>query len=70
MNEEPLHLIPESLSARMSAESSTKAREPAITRSKSTANSARSAAYVYSERLKQYDGDWTKVVQDVRVQAR
>lgn len=66
MHEEPLHLIPirfrrevtDSLNEGRSAER----HEVSI-----TGELCPFCRYVYAERLKRYSGDWTRVVQDVRV---
>jgi len=66
MNEEPLHLIPnrfrkevmDSLNADTGASGY---------RVKITGELCPFCRYVYADRLKHYEGDWTKVAQDVRV---
>ncbi len=66
MNEEPLHLIPERFRPeafdRLNAEV-----EPGGYRVKVKGELCPYCRYVYSEMLKKVDGDWTKVVADVRV---
>ncbi len=66
MNEEPLHLIPRRFRAEV--ESSLNAdRDPSEYRAKISGELCPFCRYVYHERLKHYEGDWTRVVQDVRV---
>lgn len=66
MHEEPLHLIPrrfrDDVTAKLNA-----SREPHDYHAKINGELCPFCRYVYSERLKHYDGDWTRVVQDVRV---
>ncbi len=66
MNEEPLHLFPERF--RASVESQLNygrgEHEPRVTISGELDPFCR---FMYYQRLKKYDGDWTRVIQDVRV---
>lgn len=66
MHEEPLHLIPD----RFRAEVETRfngARSADGYDVKINGELCPFCRYVYAERLKRYGGDWTRVVQDVRV---
>ncbi len=66
MNEEPLHIIPERF--RKDVLASLNAEVPSGQyRVKITGELCPFCRYVYNELLKQYDGDWTRVVQDVRI---
>jgi serine protein kinase len=66
MNEEPLHIIPGRF--RPEAEANLNAdRAPGDYRAKIKGELCPFCRYVYNERLKHYSGDWTRVVQDVRV---
>ena len=67
MNEEPLHLIPPrfrpEVCARLNA-GKRRRRLPGVT---SSGTSIPSAGSCTPQRLEKYDGDWTKVIQEVRV---
>jgi serine protein kinase len=66
MNEEPLHLIPE----RFRKEAATELNAdvpPDGYRAKIVGELCPFCRYVYSDLLKNYEGDWTRVVKDVRV---
>ncbi len=66
MNEEPLHIIPHRF--RADAEGNLNAeRAPGEYRAKVKGELCPFCRYVYNERLRHYAGDWTRVVQDVRV---
>ncbi len=66
MHEEALHLLPERFRPdtvkRLNAD-----RAAGEYRVKITGELCPFCRYVYAERLKRYEGDWTRVVQDVRV---
>jgi len=66
MHEEPLHLIPhrfrDDVTARLNAGRGADDYQMRI-----NGELCPFCRYVYSERLKHYDGDWTRVVEDVRV---
>ncbi|REK12950.1 MAG: serine protein kinase [Planctomycetota bacterium] len=66
MNEEPLHLIPErfrpDVLARLNADVA-----PGEYLAKVTGELCPYCRYVYSQMLREADGDWTKVIQNVRV---
>jgi serine protein kinase len=66
MNEEPLHLVPErfrpDVEARLNAGRSEEDRKVKI-----RGELCPFCRHIYHERLKLYDGDWTRVIQDVRV---
>jgi serine protein kinase len=66
MNEEPLHLIPErfrdDVSARLNAGRGENDFQVRI-----RGELDPFCRFIYQNRLKKYDGDWTKVVQDVRI---
>jgi serine protein kinase len=66
MHEEPLHLLPErfreDVSAKLNANRGQDEHKVRI-----TGELCPFCRYVYAERLKRYDGDWTRVIQDVRV---
>ncbi len=68
MHEEPLHLIPtrfrDEVQNRLNAN-----RAANGFRAKIHGELCPFCRYVYGERLKRYDGDWTRVIADVRVQA-
>jgi serine protein kinase len=66
MHEEPLHLIPDRFRPQVMARlnESRRADEHQVRISGELCPFCR---YVYTERLKHHGGDWTKVVQDVRV---
>src|SRR4029079_10752801 len=66
MHEEPLHVIPErfreDVVTRLNAE-----RENEERRVRIFGELCPYCRFMYTERLKKYDGDWTKVVHDIRV---
>ncbi|HEX3657093.1 MAG TPA: serine protein kinase [Pirellulales bacterium] len=66
MHEEPLHLIPrrfrDDVAAKLNA-----GRSPEDYPLKIQGELCPFCRYVYAERLKHYEGDWTRVVEDVRV---
>ncbi len=66
MHEEPLHLIPARFRADISEQlnADRDSGEPQVRIHGELCPFCR---YIYHERLKQYDGDWTRVVADVRV---
>jgi len=66
MNEEPLHLIPTRFRAEVAA-GLNQDRKPGELTAKIKGELCPFCRYVYNERLKHYAGDWTRVVQDVRV---
>jgi serine protein kinase len=66
MHEEPLHLVPERFRKDV-LDHLNGARGPDDYLAQITGELCPFCRYVYSERLKHYGGDWTKVVQDVRV---
>ncbi len=66
MNEEPLHLIPERFREELLAQINHHADETGY-RAKITGELCPFCRYVYSDLLRQHEGDWTRVVQDVRV---
>ncbi|MEX0711513.1 MAG: serine protein kinase, partial [Pirellulales bacterium] len=66
MHEEPLHLIPHRFRADVAAQLNAGAPAGGY-QVKISGELCPFCRYVYSERLKHYEGDWTRVVQDVRV---
>ena len=66
MHEEPLHLVPERF-RRDVLEHLNGARGPDDYLAQINGELCPFCRYVYSERLKHYGGDWTRVVHDVRV---
>jgi len=66
MNEEPLHLIPTRFRTDVAA-SLNQGRVQGEMQAKIKGELCPFCRYVYNERLKHYNGDWTRVVQDVRV---
>ena len=66
MHEEPLNLIPERFRNDVTA-SLNRDRPADEYRTKIEGELCPFCRYIYAERLKKYDGDWTRVVQDVRV---
>ena len=66
MNEEPLHIIPERFRKEVTDNLNSEV-PPDGYRAKVIGELCPFCRYVYSELLKQYDGDWTRVIQDVRV---
>ena len=67
MNEEPLHLVPERFRDDVAAPTSTQDRVRGRIPREIIGELCPFCRYVYTERLKHYAGDWTRVVQDVRV---
>ena len=67
MHEEPLHLVPERFRDDVADAAQRRPRSRTIIRRKINGELCPFCRYVYTERLKHYDGDWTRVVQDVRV---
>ena len=67
MNEEPLHLIPERFRPDVEAQAQRRAAARTIRASRSSGELGPFCRFMYHQRLKKYDGDWTRVVQDVRV---
>jgi len=66
MNEEPLHLIPERF--REDVESRLNAgREEGDFHARIRGELDPFCRFMYQQRLKKYDGDWTRVIKDVRV---
>ena len=66
MNEEPLHLIPERFRADVERQLNVD-RSPDDFKVEIKGELDPFCRFIYQERLKKYDGDWTKVIQDVRV---
>ena len=66
MNEEPLHLIPERFRDDVTAQLN-EGRGPDDLKVRIRGELDPFCRFMYQERLKKYDGDWTRVVQDVRV---
>lgn len=66
MNEEPLHLIPERFREDVTAQLNAN-RGPDDFKVRIRGELDPYCRFMYQERLKKYDGDWTRVVQDVRV---
>ena len=66
MHEEPLHLVPERFRADVTSRLN-KDRQPGQYQVKITGDLCPFCRYIYADRLKRYEGDWTRVVQDVRV---
>ncbi|MBI2825304.1 MAG: serine protein kinase [Planctomycetia bacterium] len=66
MNEEPLHLIPNRFRGDVEANLNVE-RGAGENRVRIGGELCPFCRYVYNERLKHYSGDWTRVVQDVRV---
>jgi serine protein kinase len=66
MHEEPLHLIPDrfrkDITDRLNA-----GRSESESRVKIVGDLCPFCRFIYTERLKHHDGDWTKVIQEVRV---
>jgi serine protein kinase len=66
MNEEPLHLIPQRF--REAVETNLNAdRTDGQLKVRIRGELDPFCRFIYQQRLKKYDGDWTKVVQDVRI---
>ncbi len=66
MNEEPLHLIPQRFRPDVEAQLNAGRGEDDF-QVKITGELDPFCRFMYHERLKKYDGDWTRVVQDIRV---
>ena len=66
MNEEPLHLIPERFRDDVAASLNEGAAEGDF-KVRIRGELDPFCRFMYQQRLKKYDGDWTRVVQDVRV---
>ena len=66
MHEEPLHIIPERFRPDITAQLNL-GRDGDQYRVRISGELCPFCRYVYTERLKTYDGDWTKVIGDVRV---
>ncbi|HEX3998102.1 MAG TPA: serine protein kinase [Pirellulales bacterium] len=66
MHEEPLHLVPERFRGEIT-EKLNGGRQEGQSRAKIHGELCPFCRYVYAERLKRYEGDWTRVVHDVRV---
>ncbi len=66
MNEEPLHLIPERFRAEVTARlNENRGPDDFLVRIRGELDPY--CRFMYQERLKKYDGDWTRVVQDIRI---
>jgi len=66
MNEEPLHLIPERFRGEVAAQLNAGRGEDELhVRIRGELDPF--CRFMYQQRLKKYDGDWTRVIQDVRV---
>jgi len=66
MNEEPLHLIPERFRAEVAANLN-QGRSGDDFQVKISGELDPFCRFMYAQRLKKYGGDWTKVIEDVRV---
>ncbi len=66
MNEEPLHLVPETFREEVAARLN-EGRSPDDYQVSITGELDPYCRFMYAERLRQYGGDWTRVVGDVRV---
>ncbi|MEN1679187.1 MAG: serine protein kinase [Planctomycetota bacterium] len=66
MNEEPLHLIPSRFRDDVEAKLNAGRGEDDL-RVKITGTLDPYCRFIYQQRLQKYDGDWTRLVQDVRV---
>jgi serine protein kinase len=66
MHEEALHLVPERFRGEIAAQLNG-ARGEHDYQVKIRGELCPFCRYIYAERLKRYDGDWTRVIQDVRV---
>ena len=66
MNEEPLHIIPNRFRGDVEANLNAD-RAAGDYRARIKGELCPFCRYVYNERLKHYEGDWTRVVRDVRV---
>jgi serine protein kinase len=66
MHEEPLHLVPERFRADVAAKLNA-GRDSHDRQAKIRGELCPFCRHIYHERLKLYDGDWTRVIQDIRV---
>ena len=66
MHEEPLHLIPERFRKEV-AERLNASGQDDEAQVKIVGELCPYCRYVYAQKLREYDGDWTRVIQDVRV---
>jgi serine protein kinase len=66
MNEEPLHLIPQRFRSEVEARLNTGSDEHGY-QVRITGELDPYCRFIYQQRLKKYDGDWTRVIQDIRV---
>jgi len=66
MHEEPLHLVPERFRADVAARLNA-GRGSDEFRVRVIGELCPFCRYIYSERLKRYGGDWTRVIEDVRI---
>ena len=66
MNEEPLHLVPQRFRAQV-CEQLNAGRGPDEFHVSISGELDPYCRFMYGERLKKYDGDWTRVVRDVRI---
>jgi serine protein kinase len=66
MNEEPLHLIPQRFRSEVEARLNA-GRDEHDYQVRITGELDPFCRFVYQQRLKKYDGDWTRVIQDIRV---
>ena len=66
MHEEPLHLIPDALRPQIETELNRDVHNGSY-RARISGELCPYCRYEYTERMKQYEGDWTKVVGDVHV---
>ncbi|WP_442485492.1 PrkA family serine protein kinase [Aeoliella sp. SH292] len=66
MNEEPLHLIPQRFRSEVEARLNAGRGEHDY-QVRITGELDPFCRFVYQQRLKKYDGDWTRVIQDIRV---
>ncbi len=66
MNEEPLHLVPDAFRAQVEEELNAGRDEHGF-RVHISGELDPFSRFMYQERLKKYEGDWTRVIQDVRV---
>jgi serine protein kinase len=66
MHEEPLHLVPERFRADVAAKLNA-GRDAHERQVKIRGELCPFCRHIYHERLKLYDGDWTRVIQDIRV---
>ncbi len=66
MHEEPLHLVPQRFRADIASQLN-QGREEGQYQVRIRGELCPYCRHVYADRLKKYDGDWTRVIQDVRV---